>query len=127
MNSINNTIHIFFSFFCAFSHFSGFRCNKFKNNLVIKCIMGYDFDINYTELKKKPYLNYLIIKILLIIDSDLEIHRKVLSQNQELTFKFKTKSTYIDELKSVTLYSFTDSDKQLIINNVKSVDIILLK
>jgi hypothetical protein len=89
--------------------------------------MGYDFDINYTELKKKPYLNYLIIKILLIIDSDLEIHRKVLSQNQELTFKFKTKSTYIDELKSVTLYSFTDSDKQLIINNVKSVDIILLK
>ena len=70
--------------------------DKFKDNPVIECIIGYNFDTNYNELTDDN--KNVILKLLLIIDSDLERHRTVLSISNKISIISKTDQKYKESL-----------------------------
>jgi hypothetical protein len=84
--------------------------SKFRENPIIKCIICDDFNENYELLIKDA--KYVILKILLIIDSDFDIHKQTLL-NAEGNYEniiSKTKPEYKESL-SYTKYNYNELTK----------------
>jgi hypothetical protein len=94
---------------------SVFNISKFRENPIIKCIIGYDFSINYNHLSEDA--KKVILKILLIIDSDLEIHRQKLLEPRDNDKIFSTTKSEYKESLSYIEYTYDKINKKLIKNH----------